>query len=180
MRLNRNKVILVDAADVETGTAEKLDAHRRGLRHRAISVFVRNRAGALLLQRRNPEKYHSGGLWANACCSHPAPGEGVADAASRRLREEMGIACPLEPLFRFSYREQVPPDLVENEFVHVFGGWYEGPVQPDPSEVIETRWIGFDPLLTEVAENPSHYAVWLRRYLAAHGGVIAGWSALRR
>src|SRR5262245_15806998 len=111
MRGNRNRVILVDAADVETGTAEKLDAHRRGLRHRAISVFIRNRAGALLLQRRNPGKYHSGGLWANACCSHPAPGENVSEAAPRRLREELGIVCPLAPLFRFSYRDHVSSDM---------------------------------------------------------------------
>ncbi len=180
MRGNRNNVILVDAGDVETGTADKLDAHRRGLRHRAISVFVRNRAGALLLQRRHPAKYHSGGLWANACCSHPAPGESVAEAASRRLREEMGIACPLAPLFTFSYRETVSSDMVENEIVHVFGGWYDGPVTPDLAEVMDTRWIGFDPLVADVAESPQAYAVWFRHYLAAHGGVIAGWSALRR
>ena len=180
MRINRNNVILVDAGDIETGTAEKLDAHRRGLRHRAISVFIRNRAGALLLQRRHPAKYHSGGLWANACCSHPAPGESAAEAAPRRLREEMGIACPLEPLFTLAYRDDVSDGMVENEIVHVFGGWYDGPVQPDPTEVAETRWIGFDPLIVNVAENPNHYAVWFRRYLAAHGGVIAGWSALKR
>src|SRR6267154_999693 len=88
-------VILVDADDVQIGTAGKLDAHQRGLRHRAISVLVRNANGEFLLQRRNPAKYHSGGLWTNACCTHPRPGEGVALAAQRRLAQEMGVACPL-------------------------------------------------------------------------------------
>ncbi len=177
---DRNSVILVDAADVEIGSADKLDAHRRGLRHRAISVFVRNQAGHLLLQRRNPAKYHSGGLWANACCSHPQPGEATAEAAYRRLREEMGIVCALEPLFTMSYRAPVTNDLIENEVVHAFGGWHEGPALPDPSEVSDLQWVEFDQLVADVAERPEIYAVWFRQYLAAHGGLIAGWSSLRR
>src|ERR1041384_7692872 len=89
-------VILVDADDVAIGTAGKLDAHQRGLRHRAISVLVRNSRGEFLLQQRNPAKYHSGGLWTNACCSHPRPGEAVKADAQRRLPEEMGPELPLQ------------------------------------------------------------------------------------
>lgn len=170
-------VILVDAADVAVGSADKLDAHQRGLRHRAISALVKNRAGELLLQRRHPAKYHSGGLWANACCSHPRPGEDTADAARRRLREEMGLDCALEPLFVYSYQEKVPRDLIENEIVHVFGGRHDGPAKPDPAEVSETRWIGFDDLVADMTAHPQDYAVWFRQYLAAHGGLIAGWCA---
>ncbi len=93
-------------------------------------------AGELLLQRRNPAKYHSGLLWANACCSHPLPGESTVDAAHRRLKQEMGIACALTPLFTFDYRAPVSEELIENELVHVFGGTHDGPVDADPAEVV--------------------------------------------
>src|SRR5258708_32378073 len=96
-------VLLDDVGAVQVGTAGKLDAHQRGLRPRAISVLVRNANGEFLLQRRNPAKYHSGGLWTNACCSHPLPDESPGDAARRRLSQEMGFACPIEPLFGFHY-----------------------------------------------------------------------------
>ncbi len=125
----------------QVGTAGKLDAHQRGLKHRAISVLVRNAAGEFLLQRRSPAKYHSGGLWTNACCSHPLPGESTADAARRRLAQEMGFACPIEPLFVFQYNTPVPGGLIENELVHVFGGQHDGPIKPDPAEVSEWKWI---------------------------------------
>ena len=125
----------------QVGTAGKLDAHQRGLKHRAISVLVRNSDGEFLLQRRSPAKYHSGGLWTNACCSHPLPGESTADAARRRLAQEMGFACPIDPLFVFHYNTPVPGGLIENELVHVFGGRHDGPIKPDPAEVSEWKWI---------------------------------------
>ena len=126
-------LILVDSNDNQIGTAGKLDAHQRGLKHRAISALVKNSAGQFLLHRRNFAKYHSGGLWTNACCSHPSPGESTADAAKRRLYQEMGIACPLEPMFVFDYRADVPGGLIEHEIVHVFGGLHDGAVKPDPT-----------------------------------------------
>jgi isopentenyl-diphosphate Delta-isomerase len=174
---DNDPVILVDADDVAVGTADKLDAHRRGLKHRAISVLVRNSSGELLLQRRNPAKYHSGLLWANACCSHPLPGESAAEAARRRLRQEMGIICTLTPLFTFDYRALVSDELIENELVHVFGGTHDGRIAPDPAEVSEWKWIGFDDLAADLRSHPEHYAIWFRKYVAAHGGLIAGWLA---
>ena len=170
-------VILVNADDIQVGTAGKLDAHRRGLKHRAISVLVRNSNGQLLLQRRNPAKYHSGLLWANACCSHPLPGESTFEAAHRRLQQEMGITCPLEPLFTFDYRAPVSDELIENELVHVFGGTHDGDVAANPAEVSEWKWIGFDDLAGDMARNPDAYAIWFRKYVAAHGGLIHGWLA---
>lgn len=172
---DNDPVILVNADDVEIGTAGKLDVHKRGLKHRAISVLVRNTAGQLLLQRRNPAKYHSGLLWANACCSHPLPGESTVDAAHRRLQEEMGIACPLAPLFTFDYRAPVSDDLIENELVHVFGGTHDGTIAPDPAEVSEWKWIGFDDLAIDLRDHPERYAIWFRKYVAARGGLILGW-----
>ena len=174
---DNDPVILVDADDVQIGTAGKLDAHQRGLKHRAISVLVRNSGGAFLLQRRNPAKYHSGGLWTNACCSHPHPGESTADAALRRLSQEMGFACPIEPLFTFQYNTPVPGGLIENELVHVFGGQHDGAITPDPAEVSEWKWISFADLTTDLRDCPDDYTVWFRQYVDRHGGMLADWVA---
>lgn len=172
---DNDPVILVDADDVAVGTAQKLDAHKRGLKHRAISALVRNSAGAFLLQRRNPAKYHSGGLWTNACCSHPLPGESTADAARRRLAQEMGIDCALEPLFVLHYKEPVPGGLIENEVVHVFGGRHDGPVRPDPAEVSEWKWVGFPELQADLRARPQSYTVWFRHYVDTHRDMLANW-----
>jgi isopentenyl-diphosphate delta-isomerase len=174
---DNDAVILVDAHDVAIGTAAKLDAHRRGLKHRAISVLVRNSAGRFLLQRRHPAKYHSGGLWTNACCSHPLPGENVADAARRRLVQEMGVTCPLKPLFVFQYNTPVPGGLIENEVVHVFVGLHDGTITPDPSEVSEWKWISFGELAADLRAQPDAYTAWFRQYVDRHGATIAGWLA---
>ena len=173
--IDNDAVILVDAGDVQIGTAEKLDAHRRGLKHRAISVLVRNSGGKLLLQRRSAGKYHSSGLWANACCSHPLPGENAAAAARRRLGEEMGVDCALNPLFVTQYRAAVSNGLIENEIVHVFGGRYDGPVKADPAEVSEWKWIALAELENDMRARPENYAVWFRHYLTAHAEPIARW-----
>lgn len=173
-------VVLVDAEDAAVGTAGKLAAHRQGLKHRAISALVRNSAGEFLLQRRNPAKYHSGGLWTNACCSHPRPGESAADAARRRLAEEMGFDCALAPLFTFSYRADVPGDLIEDEFVHVFGGLHNGPIRPDPAEVSEWKWMRYDDLVADLRAHPENYTVWFRRYIGDRGAAIRGWLASGR
>jgi isopentenyl-diphosphate delta-isomerase len=171
----QNDIVLVDTDDVPTGVAAKTDVHRFGLRHRAISIFVRNAAGELLIQRRSEAKYHSGGLWANACCSHPRPGEAALHAAHRRLPEEMGFDCPLAPLFKTHYRAVLDNGYVEDEVVHAFAGAYDGPVAPDPAEVSEWRWIGFDALTRACRAQPQAYAVWFRHYLDAHGDAIAAW-----
>ena len=173
---HEERMILVDAEDVPTGIGTKSDVHRRGLRHRAVSVLVRNAAGELLIQRRQFDKYHSGGLWANACCSHPRPDEAALDAAQRRLAEEMGFRCPLAPLFKTHYRALLGNGFIEDEFVHAFGGTYDGPVTPDPAEVSEWRWIGFDALEQDRRARPDAYAVWFHHYLDAQGDAIAAWA----
>ncbi|HKJ92285.1 MAG TPA: isopentenyl-diphosphate Delta-isomerase, partial [Longimicrobiales bacterium] len=138
-----SRVVLVDGDDRVVGVEEKWNAHLLGRLHRAFSVFVVRADGALLLQRRAPGKYHSGGLWSNAACGHPQPNEDVARAARRRLREEMGIDCALEPVSVFRYRASVGGRLSEHELDHVFVGRCEdGAVPaPDPAEVVGWRWV---------------------------------------
>jgi len=174
---DNDPVVLVDDHDAEVGTAGKLDAHQRGLKHRAISVLVRNAAGEFLLHRRAAGKYHSGGLWTNACCSHPRPGESALDAAHRRLKDEMGFDCTLKPMFIAQYRADVPGGLIENELVHAFGGTHDGEIAPDPAEVDEWKFVTLAALSADIQARPETYSVWFRRYLIEHRPQIARWLA---
>ncbi len=159
--MTEEQVILVDENDRELGTEPKLAAHERGLLHRAVSVFLFDGRGNTLLQRRAAGKYHSAGLWANACCSHPRPGESAADAARRRLREEMGVDCELRPIHTFTYRADVGGGLVEHELDHVFAGRFDGEPAPNPAEVADWRWHDVAALERDVEANPERYARWL-------------------
>ena len=165
-------LILVDPEDRELGQAGKLSAHRLGQRHRAISVCVFDEEGRMLLQRRAEAKYHSGGLWTNACCTHPRPGESVDLCARRRLREELGFECPLAFMLRTHYRADVGSNLVEDEVVHLFVGRYAGLIRPDPSEVAQVAWRSREDLAADVAASPGAYTVWFRHYLSAYGDAL--------
>jgi isopentenyl-diphosphate delta-isomerase len=163
------RVILVDERDCELGVAEKMRAHAEGLLHRAFSVFVFDRAGRLLLQRRALSKYHSGGLWSNTCCGHPRPGETVAGAARRRLAEEMSFVCELRPGFEFLYRAELGNGLTEYEYDHVLVGSFDGEPRPDPSEVGDWRWVGLKALRDDLDARPESYSYWLRVALESEG-----------
>lgn len=165
MNDSEEQIILVDDEDRQTGLALKLEAHRLGLRHRAISACVLDRAGRMLLQRRAVGKYHSGGLWTNACCTHPRVGETVAAAARRRLIEELGVDCPLKFLARTHYRADVGDGLIEDEVVHLFVGAYEGAVTLDPAEVAAFDWVTQADLRTRIAAHPERYTYWFRHYM---------------
>lgn len=154
------RVILVDEDDEAIGTAGKMEAHERGDLHRAFSVFILNAAGEILLQRRAAVKYHGGGLWTNSCCGHPRPGEATSAAARRRLREEMAIDCPLEPVFAFTYRAEMPGGLTEHEIDHVFVGSWQGDPQPDPAEVDAWRWAAVEDIRAELAADASRFTPW--------------------
>ena len=160
------RVVLVDENDAEVGTLEKQRAHLEGRLHRALSVFVLNARGEMLLQRRAAGKYHSGGLWTNACCSHPRPGEAVGQAARRRLREEMGIDCALTPLFAFTYRADVGDGLVEHEYDHVFAARWDGDPQPSVDEVDGWRWVPVEEIAREVRRSPEAFTPWFRMVFA--------------
>lgn len=166
MRDIDEKVILVDDQDVAIGTAGKLEAHEVGRLHRAFSVFAVNGRGEILLQRRAPGKYHGGGLWSNSCCGHPRPGESTAEAAHRRLQEEMGIRLPLERVFSFTYRAEMAGGLTEHEIDHVFIGYGEGDPDPDPTEVDAWRWMPPAAIREELQARPAEYTPWFETALA--------------
>ena len=153
-------LILVDPDDREIGRGEKLDVHRRGLLHRAFSVFLFD-GDSLLIQRRAAGKYHSAGLWANTCCSHPRVGQGLAEAATIRLKEECGIeGVPLCETGSFLYRAVFSNGLTEYEFDHVFVGEYGEGFSPDPEEISELRYIPLHELKRDLMEHPEGYAAW--------------------
>ncbi len=158
-------VILVDIDDRPLGTERKIEAHVRGKLHRAFSVLIHDGEGNMLLQQRARGKYHSGGLWTNACCGHPRPGEETVDAARRRLREEMGIDCPLVPLETVTYRADVGNGLTEHEVVHLFGGCWQGEVAPDPAEVSDQAWRPLDDVRHAALANPERFTAWFKVYL---------------
>lgn len=158
---DRNQeVLLVDADDRLLGRAPKLDVHREGRLHRAFSVFVFAPGGAMLLQRRALGKYHSGGLWSNACCSHPRDDGDLVQQARARLREEMGVDCALELTDRLRYRLSVGGGMVEHEIDHVLCGVSAAAAQPDPAEVMETAWVPWRALRADLAAHPHRYSVW--------------------
>ena len=154
------RVILVDEAGREVGSEAKLAAHRHGRLHRAFSVFVFDSDGRLVLQRRATGKYHSGGLWSNTCCGHPRPGEEITAAAERRLREEMGFECLLEPAGEFTYWAELGKELVEHEYDHVFIGRLDATPKPDPDEVAEWRFASLGQIRREIAVTPDAFTAW--------------------
>lgn len=155
-------MVLVNERDEERGLMEKMEAHRRGVLHRAFSVFIFNAKGEMLLQQRAATKYHGGLLWTNACCSHPHPGEAVADAARRRLEEELGFTTNLQPVFTFTYRAEVENGLVEYEYDHVFAGEYRGRVLPNADEVADTCHCSMKEIEAWLLNEPHAFTAWFR------------------
>lgn len=159
---------------------EKLEAHVRGLRHKAVSVFI-VQGRRLLLQQRAMTKYHTPGLWANTCCTHPAWGENALDCAVRRLNEELGITGLLpEYRHQLEYRADVGNGLIEHELVDVFLVQVKEPVAhvANPDEVMATRWVEIDDLVLDVAQNPEVYTPWLKIYLNDYSKAIFGTDLL--
>ena len=156
------RVILVDENDNPLGTMEKMEAHEKGVLHRAFSVFIFNNKGDMLLQQRAFSKYHSGGLWTNTCCSHPREGEPTINAAHRRLQEEMGFDCDIEKAFDFIYKKELDQGLTEHELDHVFIGEFEGEVCLNKEEVNAYAYISIQNLLEEVSQRPEQYTEWFK------------------
>lgn len=161
-------VILVDEQDREVGVIEKMQAHIEGRLHRAISVFIFNSKNELLLQQRAEGKYHSAGLWTNTCCTHPMPGETAADAAIRRLNEEMGMKCALQKSFAFVYKALLDHELTEYEYDHVFTGVTDEEPIPDPHEVGAWKYVDMESLQADILLNPQNYTEWFKICLRDH------------
>jgi isopentenyl-diphosphate delta-isomerase len=158
-------VVLVNEKNEEIGFMEKMEAHRLGLLHRAFSVVLYNDQGEMLIQKRASTKYHTPGLWTNACCSHPREGETVIRAAHRRLEEELGMDCPLETGESFIYKASFPNGLTEHEYDTLVLGRYSGEVPFNLSEVEAVKWISMSELIADVALQPEIYTPWFREIL---------------
>lgn len=160
--MSEQQVVLVNERDEMLDVMDKMEVHQRGLLHRAFSVFIFNSKGEMLLQQRALHKYHSGGLWTNACCSHPQPGEDTEAAAQRRLQEEMGFSTTLTKAFDFIYKATVDNELTEHEFDHVFTGSYDGDLEINSEEVKDFAYQPMNKLKESLESQPEKYTVWFR------------------
>ena len=167
------QVILINSRNRAIGIGGKIEVHLSGVLHRAFSIFLVNAEGEILLQRRHPRKYHSGGLWANSCCGHPLPGEKTLSAARRRVVEELGVSVPLHLGFVTRYHEPLGNGMVENEIVYVFFGSAPLSLNPNALEICETKFVELTALTHAIRRFPNHYAVWFRHYIARHGDRVA-------
>ena len=157
-----DEVILVDELDNEMGVMEKIEAHKKGLIHRAFSIFILNNKNELLLQKRAISKYHSGGLWTNSCCSHPKPGENLSIATQRRLTEEMGLTCKLNFAFSFKYKVEFENGLTEHELDHVFIGQSDSIPKANNLEVEEWKYMNCEDIQEDIKKNPDFYTEWFK------------------
>lgn len=171
--MKTQEVILVTEDDAPIGTMEKMQAHHLGVLHRAFSVFIFDKKGRMLLQRRAMEKYHGAGLWSNACCSHPYPEEQTEDAAHRRIQEEMGFSTELEKIFAFTYRTNVENNLIEHEYDHVFAGEYNGEISINKEEVLDYCYKYMNDIKSALKEQPGKFTTW---FFLAFPRIEAWWE----
>ena len=155
-------IIEVDKFDKEIGPIEKMEAHYKGILHRAFSILIFNSKNQLLLQKRSEKKYHSPGLWTNTCCSNPWYGEDLQHAIYRRLIEEMGFTCELKEIFSFVYKVELGDNLFEHEYDHVFIGIYDGEVAANHDEVADFKWINVNQVKADIVNKPELYTYWFK------------------
>ena len=148
--------------DEPIGVMEKMEAHEKGLLHRAFSIFIFNKQGEMLLQQRAAEKYHSANLWTNACCSHPSPEEKVEDAIHRRLKEELGFDTSLTKAFDFTYKTSFDNGLIEHEYDHVYTGTFDGEIHPHDAEVKDHCFMSMQMIREKMASEPHQYTSWFK------------------
>ena len=158
-------VVLVDQEDNVTGVMEKMEAHRRGMLHRAFSILLFNSKGEILLQKRSASKYHSAGLWTNTCCSHPLPGESMESATRRRLMEEMGIDMATEFAYKFTYRAALDHGLTEHELDYIFIGQFDGVPAVNKDEVSDWKFADLNFLREDIVRHPDQYTAWFKLIL---------------
>lgn len=160
--MKEEHVVLVNEQDEVLGTMPKMEAHEKGVLHRAFSVFILNKNGEIMLQQRAADKYHSPLLWTNTCCSHQREGESNIEAGKRRLMEEMGFTTALKELFSFIYKAPFDNGLTEHELDHVMIGYYEDPPVINRDEVEDWAWSKPEDVKKDMSENPKHYTAWFK------------------
>ncbi|SMO62002.1 isopentenyl-diphosphate Delta-isomerase [Solitalea koreensis] len=156
------ELLLVDHQDNVIGYGEKLSVHQKGELHRAFSIVVFNSKGELLLQKRAKDKYHSGGLWTNACCSHPLKDEELEDTLHKKLMGEMGFDCELHFLYKFIYRSVYENGLTEHEYDYVYVGSFDGKPNPDPEEAEDFKWMKVENIKLDILQHPETYSSWFK------------------
>lgn len=156
------QVILVNENDEKIGLMPKLEAHEKGLLHRAFSIFIFNEKKELMLQQRSWSKYHSPGLWTNTCCSHQRDGETSLEAGVRRLDEEMGFTVPLKETTSFIYRAPFDNGLTEHELDHILIGDFNGEPRINENEVASWKWMPLEEVRTDIGQNPDQYTAWFK------------------
>jgi len=171
------QVILVDTNDQPVGAMEKMQAHRQGALHRAFSIMIHNSKGEVLLQKRAQGKYHSGGLWTNACCSHPNPGDEMLAAVQKKLKHEMGMEVLPVFAFKFMYRADVGNGLTEHEYDHVYMGTSDESPEINKHEVQDWKFMDTASLFEDVANRPGVYTPWFR-FILAHPDFVATGSSV--
>lgn len=154
------QVILVDTNDQAIGLMPKMEAHQKGVLHRAFSVFILNDKNQLMLQQRALDKYHSPGLWTNTCCSHQRDGEDNISAGKRRLQEEMGFETELSEVTSFIYKAPFDNGLTEHELDHIMVGQYNDAPNINPDEVAAWKWMPIDAVREDINQHPENYTVW--------------------
>jgi len=160
--MTEENVILVNEFDEQIGLMPKMEAHEKGLLHRAFSVFIFNDSNELMLQQRALDKYHSPGLWTNTCCSHQRDGETNIEAGKRRLQEEMGFVVDLQESISFIYKAPFDNGLTEHEFDHVLIGKYNKIPHINTSEVANWKWMKIEDVKNDMAEHPEIYTEWFK------------------
>lgn len=160
--MKEEQVILVNENDEKIGLMPKMEAHEKGVLHRAFSVFIFNDKNELMLQQRALDKYHTPGLWANTCCSHQRDGETSIEAGKRRLMEEMGFTTELEERTTFIYKAPFDNGLTEHELDHIMVGQYNGKPKLNPEEVADYKWMALDDVRKDIKENPNKYTPWFK------------------
>lgn len=171
--INFNEVVLVNTNDDVIGTMEKMEAHLTGNLHRAFSVFIFNDKGEMLIQKRADSKYHSAGLWSNACCSHPVLKEKIEDAAKRRLKEELHLEIETNFIFSFQYKTIFDNGLIENELDHVLIGFSNSRGCINREEVSALKFISMNDLAEEMNVNPTRFSEWFKIIVLEHWNKIS-------
>ena len=175
--MQEEKVVLVDKFDNQIGLMPKMEAHLKGLLHRAFSVIIFDSSGKILLQKRASTKYHTPNLWSNTCCSHQRENENNIDAGKRRLQEEMGFITDLYNFDSFIYRVEFSNGLIEHEKDHIIIGVFDGEPTPNPEEVDEWKWINIDKLVVDMKINPESYTAWFRIIINKYSQRLKKWKS---